>query len=85
VDREPELLELALRAVAELVVAERREEGGGAGELRELDSGHRASAAGLLPDLPGVDDVAGRRHLGHGGELDPLHVPDHGGAHGGAV
>ena len=78
-------LELALGAVAELVVAERRVERRLAGELRELHRGHGSAAAGLLPDLARVDDVPGARHRGHGGELDPLHVPNHGRAHGGAV
>src|SRR5581483_6540284 len=57
VDPQPEPDELLEGAVAELVVAERREEAGRAGELRQLN-GRDCSAAGRLrPALGRVHDL----------------------------
>ncbi len=70
-------LELLLRAPAELVVGERGEEEARAGEIRELDGRHRATARGLLPRLAGVDDLARGRQFVDARELDPLDMSDH--------
>ena len=66
------------RAARPLVVAERREEVRAAAQLRELDRRDRPAAAGLLPRLRRVHDVAGRGQVRHARELDPLDVPDDG-------
>src|SRR6266542_92870 len=54
-------LELLLRATAELVVSERREERCLAAEVRELDRGHCAAARRLRPHLGGMHDLARSR------------------------
>ena len=77
VDGDAARLELRLRAPAELVVGERREEDARAGEIRELDRGHRATACRLCPGLAGVDDLARGRQLVDARELDPLDMSDH--------
>ena len=73
-----ELLEPLLGAAAELVLGQRGEELGLAGELGELHGGDGAAAADLLPPLGRVHDLAGRRHVRHARELDPLDVADDG-------
>jgi hypothetical protein len=73
---EPEARQLRLGAVADLVVPERRVQGTTARELGELDGGHGPAPTGLLPELGYVHDLAGRGHVVHASELDPLDVPD---------
>jgi hypothetical protein len=68
-------------AVAELVVAERGEEGAIAGEPGQLHGSDRAAASGFLPRFAGVDDVAGGGHARDADELDPLDMSDDGDAH----
>src|SRR6185436_1785725 len=80
VDGYAELLQPLAGGAAEIVVAERGEELGAAGELGELDGRDGAAAADLLPPLGRVDDLAGLRHVRDAGELDPLHVSDDGDA-----
>ena len=73
----------ALRA--EVVAAQQAVERGAAGEPRQLHRRDAAAAGGLRPDLGRADDLA---RLGDGldaDELDPLHVPDDGHVHGGAL
>ena len=65
--------------------AERREEPARAGEARELDGGDAAAAGRPRPPLARLDDLARRRHALDAGELDPLDVADHGGAHRGSL
>jgi hypothetical protein len=69
-------LELLARAVAELVVAERREEMDAAVEVRELDRGDRPAAGRLVPALERVHDLARPGHLLDADELHPLDVAD---------
>jgi hypothetical protein len=75
------LAQLGLGAVTGLVVAERREQDGLAGELAQLHRGHGAAAGRLLERARGVDDLAVLRHVGHLRELAPLHVAHHRCAH----
>ena len=78
VDGHAELLEPLLRAAAALVLGQRGEELGAAGELGELHGGHGAAAADVLPPLGRVQDLAGVRHVRDACELDPLDVADDG-------
>src|SRR4029434_10925355 len=75
--------ETAPRPPATLVVAERREEGTRPRQTRELHGRDRAAAAGLLPGVGRVHDVARGRDELDVAELDPLRVPDDGGPHAG--
>ena len=63
-------------AMAELVVAESREEVARAVEPRHLHGHHPAAAGRHDPRVGGVGDVPGLRHLVHEDELDPLDVSD---------
>jgi hypothetical protein len=74
-------LELDARAIAELVVAERREEQRLAAEIDELDGRDSAAASCLRPNLRGVDDVARARDGLDARELDPLDMSNDGGLH----
>ena len=53
---QPQRLQPLLGPVAHLVVAERRVEGGGPGQLAELKRGHSPASAGLLPGVAHIDD-----------------------------
>ena len=80
-DAHAEAGELVLRLPAELVVAQRRVELGAASEPGELDGRDGPSAAGLLPPLDRVGDVAARRRPLDPDELAPLDVADDGEPH----
>src|SRR5207237_5283489 len=67
-----QLLELPPRALAELVVPERREERALARKPRELDRRHRPAAGGQRPVPLGSHDLARRWHALEEGELAPL-------------
>ena len=77
-DAEP--LELALGAMAQLVVAERGQEEALSGQPCELDGGDGSTARRFLPGLGGVHDLARRGHAVYTRELDPLDVADDGDA-----
>ena len=64
------------RAMAELVVAEPREEVARAVEPRHLHGHHPAAAGRHGPRVGRVGDVPGLGHLVHEDELDPLDVSD---------
>ena len=70
--------ELGPSASAEVVVAERGEERRLRPEPGQLQRRDRAAAARLRPGLGSVNDLAGPGHRLDPGELDPLHVADHG-------
>src|SRR5436305_6505341 len=76
VDGDAARLELCLRAPAELVVRERREEEKRAGENHELNRGHRSATRRLFPRLAGEDDLARVRQRVHARELDELDMTD---------
>ena len=80
-DPQAERLELALRAMSELVVREGRKEEAVAGQFRELDGGHRATSGRQLGEAACLDDLPGARHVLDVRELDPLDVADDGGPH----
>src|SRR5204863_2847795 len=73
------------RAPTVLVVAYCGEEVGRAREPGEDDRGHGPTAAGGLPRLGGVQDLAGHRNMRHPRELHPFDVTDDGDAHAGEV
>jgi len=75
-DPNAEPRKLVLRAAAELVVAERRQERALAGERGQHTSGDRPATGGLRPGLLRVSDVAGGRKPLDADEIDPFHVPD---------
>ena len=75
-DPQAEVLERGVGAVAELVVAERGEEGGLAAQLGQLHGRHGPAPTRFLPDLARMDDLTGQRHTLDAYELDPLHMSD---------
>ena len=80
-DPHAELSQLPLGPVSQLVVAQSRQEEALAGELRELDRGHRSPAPRLLPSPARVHDLSGRGQPLDPSELDPFDVPDDGDPH----
>ena len=81
VDRQSERRQPSLAQLADVVVADRREQVARAGELRELHGGHGAPAGGLVPRLGRVHDLAGPGHPVDQPERDPFHVSHHRHAH----
>jgi hypothetical protein len=73
----PEPFELGDGAPAQVVVAHRGEERARTGQFRELHGRDRAAAAGQLPGLLGMHDLAGVRDVVHAHEPHPLEVADH--------
>jgi hypothetical protein len=76
IDPDAELLQPALGPVAELVVAERRQEDAVAGEPGELNGRHRPSPGRLGEEVARVDDLTGARNPLDASEVGPLDVPD---------
>ena len=75
-DANPESLQLSLRAVAEVVIAQGGEEEALAGQACELHRGDGSAACRLLPALGGLNDLAGFWDPLDPRELGPFHVPD---------
>jgi putative hydrolase of the HAD superfamily len=69
-------LEIALRGMSKLVIAECGEEVTATCEPGKLARDDRPASRGLRPDLGGVNDLPGGRNGGDAGELDPLDVAD---------
>ncbi len=67
--------------MSELVVAQRGEERGFAGQLQELDGRDGPAAGRLRPGAVGVEDLTGVRHALDPQELDPLDMTDDPDAH----
>ena len=67
--------QLLTGAAAQLVFAERRVQVHRAVQLGELDGRDSTAAAGLLPRLESVHDLARRGHVVDAREPDPLHMP----------
>ena len=75
-DPQPELVETALGAMAELVVAQGGQEQTAPRQPRELDRRDRTAPAGFFPRVAGVHDLAGRRHPLDTRKFDPFDVSD---------
>src|SRR5579862_4330749 len=75
-DVDSELGQPALRAAAEVIVAERGEELALPVEQRDLPGHHGTAARGLVPGRATVRDLSGRGHAWHPDELDPLDMTD---------
>ena len=69
-------LEPFARVAAALVSAEGGEQHRVAGEIRELNGRHRATAGRIAPAAAGVNDLALRRHARNAQEIDPLDMTD---------
>ena len=69
---DPALTKLFARAPSVLVVAERRKERRGAGQLGELHGSDRATACCLCPRVAALDDLSLIRDVWHTNKFDPL-------------